>query len=382
MIISILGMAGRDFRSKEVASFFYDCSILGRESGRFCNSVDVLLSSYNDVFYFIGTKVAITFQKSLLDFEGKEVHFIEVKDDSLDDIFEKILELLQKHHDVILDITHGFRHQPIMAIFASTLSQFLERKDLKIIYAKEKKHLESYEYIYLDEYIEITQISLLLTGFIRTLNFIPVNEMKLLNNGVFEDFSKSLLSNDMRGVEKHYALLQKELKRLQDSEELKHISSLITKVEDELKPLAIFAPLTSYQKYMLLSKLMVEKNYLVIALAYLFESLREYSSYRFEELCESISFKDSYERNDNVMKSIGNYRKENKILKKYPNLYKQNKEMFKKVNKLYNKLRKRRNALAHINTKSNFEDIKADLEKMIEKVEKLYNDRLLSKIKE
>jgi phosphoribosyl 1,2-cyclic phosphodiesterase len=126
--------------------------------------------------------------------------------------------------------------------------------------------------------------------------------------------------------------------------------------------------------------MMVEKNYLVVALAYIFESLREYCSYRFEVVYEGILFKDSYERNDNVMKTIGNYRKENKILKQYSNLYKQNKESFKKVNKLYNKLRKRRNALAHINTKSNFEDIKSDLNQMIEKVEKLFNDGLLSNI--
>jgi len=55
--------------------------------------------------------------------------------------------------------------------------------------------------------------------------------------------------------------------------------------------------------------------------------------------------------------------------------------MFKKVNNLYNKLRKRRNALAHINTKSNFEDIKSDLEQMVKKIEKLFNDGLLSEIK-
>jgi CRISPR-associated DxTHG motif protein len=396
MIISILGTSGA-FKNRDSCtpvcdedgviqfqSAKYNSEIFGLKSQSYKNATEFLLKNFDDKFVFIGTACAVEFQKIILadSLEGKDVEYIEVEDDSLDDIFEKILELLQHNSSIMLDITHGFRHQPIMAIFASTLSQFLERRELKIVFAKEVEMFKEYSYIYLDEYIEITQISLLLTGFIRTLNFIPVNDMKLLNNGVFEDFSKSLLSNDMRGVEKNYALLQKELKRLQKSEELKHISSLVTKVEVELEPLEMFEFLSSFQKYMLLSKLMVEKNYLVIALAYLFESLREYSSYRFEELCESISFKDSYERNDNVMKSIGNYRKENKILKRYPNLYKQNKELFKQVNKLYNKLRKRRNALAHINTKSNFEDIKADLEKMIEKVEELYNDGLLREIKQ
>ena len=382
MIISILGTAGRDFKSKEKVSFFYDCSCLGKESGDFCNSLEMLLDRFPvDEGYFIGTEVAIEFQKSLLEFDEKRHHFIPVEDDSLDDIFEKILELLQEEQgETILDITHGFRHQPIMAIFASTLSQFLERKALKIIYAKEKERLRSYQYIYLDEYIEITQISLLLTGFIRTFNFIPVSNMKLLNNKVFEDFSKSLLSNDLRGVERNYKLLQEELVMLKSNGDLKHISNLFEKVEKELRPLAMFAPLSPFQKYIFLSKMMVSKNYLVVSLAYIFESLREYCSYRFEDICVDIEFKDAYQRNDNVMKTIGNYRKENMILNRYPHLYHRNKAAFKKVNKLYNKLRKRRNALAHINTTSNFEDIKQDLKEMIERVEKLYNSNSLAHI--
>ena len=383
MIISILGTAGRDFNTKEKASFFYDCTLLEKESGNFCNSLDMLLQHYPvDEAYFIGTEVAIDFQKKLLKFDKKRHHFITVEDDSLDDIFEEILALLnQEQGQTILDITHGFRHQPIMAIFASTLSQFLERKDLKIIYAKEKERFKSYQYIYLNEYIEITQISLLLTGFIRTLNFIPVSNMKLLNNNVFEDFSKSLLSNDLRGVERNYKLLQKELTALRGNEELKHISNLIEKVENQLRPLAMFEPLSVFQKYIFLSKMMVEKNYLVVSLAYIFESLREYCSYRFKDIYLNIEFKDDYQRNDNVMKTIGNYKIKNKILKKYPRLYKSNKEKFKEVNKVYNKLRKYRNSLAHINTTKNFHNIKQDLKEMIRRVEDLYNSNTLAHIR-
>ncbi|HHB95118.1 MAG TPA: CRISPR-associated DxTHG motif protein, partial [Campylobacterales bacterium] len=293
----------------------------------------------------------------------------------------KILELLNKSNETILDITHGFRHQPIMAIFASTLSQFLDRKDLKIIYAKEKERFKSYEYIYLNEYIEITQISLLLTGFIRTLNFIPVQNMKLLNNQVFEDFSKSLLSNDIKGVERNYTLLKNELVELQQNEELKHISNLITKVKNELKPMEMLPYFEPYQKYIVLSKMTVEKNYLIVALAYIFESVREYCSYRFEPICKEIEFKDSYQRNDNVMKTIGNFRLDNKILRRYSNLYQVNKAEFKKVNRLYNRLRKRRNALAHINQTKNFNTIKEDLKKIITEVEELFNSAVLSNIR-
>jgi CRISPR-associated DxTHG motif protein len=292
MIVSILGTSGafkerdtckpqRDENKKiKFQSAYYDSEILNKKSATYKNSTEFLLDNYDDEFVFIGTECAIDFQKTILKkaLKNKTVQYIHIEDDSLDDIFEKILELLQNNNEIILDITHGFRHQPIMAIFASTLSQFLERKALKILFAKEVEMFKKYRYIYLDEYIEITQISLLLTGFIRTLNFIPVANMKLLNTQIFENFSKSLLSNDIKGVERNYQALSDEFKRLKESKELNHIASLLQKVEKELKPLAIFSLLSHFQKYILLAQITVDKNYLMVALSYLFESFREYCS--------------------------------------------------------------------------------------------------------
>lgn len=274
MIISILGTSGAFFnpdnctprRDEKGKILFqharYNSDIFDIPSQAYHNSTQFLLENFEDTFVFIGTECAISFQKTILNqsLKGKTVEYVPIEDNSLDDIFEKILELLTHHDNIILDITHGFRHQPIMAIFASTLSQFLERRDLKIVFAKEVVQYKEYEYIYLDEYIEITQISLLLTGFIRTFNFIPVKSMKLLNNTLFEDFSESLLSNDLRGIEKNYQLLSDELKRLQKNEELKHIFQLLEKVRTELEPLGMFPFLKHYQKYMILSQLTIEKT--------------------------------------------------------------------------------------------------------------------------
>ncbi len=395
MIITILGTSGAGFNHKDCTPrkdeegniLFHDAEynsdIFNIERKRYKNSTHFLLENFDDEFVFIGTVCAISFQKTILaeSLKGKNVQFRTIGDNSLDDIFETILELIQHNDNIVLDITHGFRHQPIMAIFASTLSQFLERRDLKIIFAKEVESHEKYEYIYLNSYIEITQISLLLTGFIRTLNFIPVKNMKLLNNKVFEDFSKSLLSNDLKGVERNYGLLKEELVKLKSNEDLKHISNLIDKVKNELIPLERLSVFEPYQKYIELSKVTVEKNYLIISLAYIFESLREYCSYRFKDICATFEFENDYVKNDNVMKTIGNFRKDNLILNRYRGLYHANKEEFKKVNKLYNKLRKRRNALAHINTTSNFEDIKQDLSRIIIQVETLYGDKVLENIR-
>ena len=397
MIISILGTSGAGFNHKDCAPrkdeegniLFHDAEynsdIFNIERKRYKNSTHFLVENFDDEFVFIGTVCAISFQKTILaeSLKGKNVQFRTIGDNSLDDIFETILELIQDNDNIVLDITHGFRHQPIMAIFASTLSQFLERRDLKIIFAKEVESHEKYEYIYLNSYIEITQISLLLTGFIRTLNFIPVKNMKLLNNKVFEDFSKSLLSNDLRGVEKNYALLKEELSSLKKNENLKHISQLLIKVEDEINELGMFDFLLHYQKYMLLAKMTVDKNYLVVAYAYIFESLREYCAYRFEEICVNIHFKNDYSKNTAVMIAIGNFhwlKSGTEILKKHRDIYAKNRTEFDKVQELYDEIRIRRNELAHINKDKDFEDIKRDLNEMIKKVEKLFEEEILSEI--
>lgn len=398
MIISILGTSGAFFnpdnctprRDEKGKILFqharYNSDIFDIPSQAYHNSTQFLLENFEDTFVFIGTECAISFQKTILNqsLKGKTVEYVPIEDNSLDDIFEKILELLTHHDNIILDITHGFRHQPIMAIFASTLSQFLERRDLKIVFAKEVVQYKEYEYIYLDEYIEITQISLLLTGFIRTFNFIPVKSMKLLNNTLFEDFSESLLSNDLRGIEKNYQLLSDELKRLQKNEELKHIFQLLEKVRTELEPLGMFPFLKHYQKYMILSQLTIEKNYLIVALTYIFESLREYCTFRFQPLCQNIKFKDSYEHNTAVMNSITNFTKSkfrNKIFETYPKIYDHNKSEFKRIAKLYKRVRDLRNDLAHINKTNDFADIKKDLYQIIFQVETLYKDEVLATIK-
>lgn len=397
-IISILGTSGAFFNhldctpqthddgSIKYQSALYRSAVLGKDDGEYKNATHFLLDNYDGQFFFIGTQCAISFQKTILkeSLVGKDMEFVAIGDNSLDDIFSTVLDLLAKHDDIVLDITHGFRHQPIMAIFASTLSQFLHREELKIVFAKEVKTHEIYEYIYLDTYVDITQISLLLTGFIRTLNFIPVSSMKMLENKVFENFSKSLLSNDLKGVEKHYTLLQKELQSLRENDALSHIVGLLDKVENELKPLAVFNDLAKHVKYLTLAKLTAEKNYLIVALAYVFESLRTYCDSQFVPVCKGIKYKDSFARKQDIMDAItyAPYaRKSNLIYKKHTDFYIHNKSMLDRVGKIYLQIRKLRNSLTHINEHKEFEDIKQMVFGYILKVESVYRDDVLKHLK-
>jgi CRISPR-associated DxTHG motif protein len=392
MIISILGVSGARKDNKTCLPTqlqdpaLYDLSLFEKENQYYKNSTQFLLQNYDDDFIFIGTECAITFQKELLkeELKNKNVLFEKVSDNDLDDIFEKIYTHLEDEDDIVLDITHGFRHQPIMAIFASTLSQFLERKNLKIIFAKEEKMFKEYRYVYLDEYIQITQISFLLSGFIKTLNFIPSKDIKSLNNKAFENFSKSLLSNDLVGVEKNYTILKKAINSLRSNEEYRHIFKLLDQVDEELSLFEEFNKETkSYQKYLALAKLTVKKNYLIVSLAYIFESLREYCVEGFTPVLKGVKLKSGYETNTATMDTIGNFMRngrKNKIQKTFPNLYNDNKSIFARINTIYKDVRTLRNDLAHINQTKEFGNIKQDLNAIIFKIETIYKEELFKKI--
>jgi len=384
MIISILGTAG-----KNKTTAYYNSNILNKKSGNYYNSTHFLLKNYDNKFIFVGTEYAINFQKEILGKEltSKDIIFKKVSDNDLDEVFEVIFEILEHSNErVLLDITHGFRHQPIMAIFASSLSKFLDSKDIDIIFAKEVVNQKEYEYVYLDDYLEITHISMLLSGFIRTFNFIPIKNLKLIDTKVFENFSKALLSNDIKGVKKWYKKLQNELQIIKNNPELKYLLPLIAKIDKALKPLKNFNKIPIYSQYIELSKITLEKNYLIIALAYSFESLREYCSNRFEPLLisKNIRFKSSYVKNMDVMATISNFipnNKPNKIQQRYPNIYFKNKNIFKRIDNIYQELRVLRNDLAHINQTKEFSDIKQDISKLNFKIESIYKDDILKNIR-
>jgi len=267
MIISILGMSGRDREKINKTTAYYDCDVLKKQSGDYHNATDLLLKNYNDNFYFLGTQTAINFQKELLEYDEEKVKFIPIQDNSLDDIFEEVFSLISNAKDnekVVLDITHGFRHQPISAIFSATLHKFLSNSQLDIIFAKQIVEFKEYEYIYLTEYIEMTQLSLLLTGFIRTLNFVNSIEIENLNTLAFEKFSRALLSNDFKGLESSYKNLEITLEQAKKNKKFDHLRELFEQVETTLLEFKGFSQKEFYEKYMILANLMFKKNYYLL----------------------------------------------------------------------------------------------------------------------
>ncbi len=393
MIISILGIAGKD-KDGNKKSVYYDCSKLGKKSGNYYNSTHFLIENYKDDFYFLGTKEAIEFQKELLDFQSNSIKIVfkEIEHNSLDDIFEKVYSLISKTKEgetTLLDITHGFRHQPISAIFSATLHKFLNNSKLNIIFAKQDAESEKYEYIYLNDYIEMTQLSLLLTGFINTLNFASHIEVKNLNTSAFERFSRALLSNDFNALTSSYKDLLTTLKQAKKDKRFNHLKNLFEEIESILSVFNNFEKKEYHQKYLILSKLMYDKNYYLLSLTYLFEAIRLYCSYSFykKRLINNYAWRkfDKYKLNSDVMSFIT--QKEFKEYKptyydnRYPKLYENNQHLFEKIALQYKKLRNLRNTLTHINYEESQPNIKSDLNNLLSNIENLINTDILKEIK-
>jgi len=392
MIISILGMSGRDRDKINKTTAYYDCEVLNKKSGDYHNVTDLLLKNYNDNFYFLGTEKAIKFQKDLLEYDDNKVEFIKIEDNSLDDIFEKVFSLISSSKDnerVLLDITHGFRHQPISAIFSATLHKFLNDSKIDIIFAKQIKEFTEYEYIYLTEYVDMTQLSLMLTGFIRTLNFVNTVNIENLNTLAFEKFSRALLSNDFRGLEESYENLEITLEQAKTNKKFNHLKELFEQVEDTLIEFKEFSTKELHDKYLILAKLMYNKNYYLLSLTYLFEAIRLYSSYSFykNRIINNYAWNnfDKYSLNRDVMscitqKEFGDNYRPTYYDRNNSNFYEKNSDNFSKVAVEYKKLKDLRNSLTHISYEQSQPNIKSDLRNLLNSIEDLIKNDILKTV--
>lgn len=387
-------MAGKDKDTKQPTAAYYDAENLSKKSGNYHNSAHFLLKNYpNEEFYFLTTKKARDYQEDLIDLTQKNIKdIILIEDNSLEDIYENIFKIIKKSKssEIILDVTHGFRHQPISAIFAAILDKFLNSDiNLKIIFAKQIEAYKKYEYIYLDNYINLTQLSLLLTGFIRTLNFVNTVEIDGLNTLAFEKFSKALLSNDFIMLESSYKNLTATINQAKKDKRFDHFEELFKKIEDTLAPLKNFKKSEIYQKYLILSELMLNKGYFLLSLTYLFEAMRLYSSYSFYKngIIQRNYWKkaDSYTINSKVMhfitqKYVKDY-KNSWYDENYPKLFKNNEKKFEKIAKVYIDLRDLRNNLTHINHNQAQPDVKNNLQTLLRGIQTIINEDILKNIK-
>lgn len=216
--ILILGMVGLDREGQITKAYYsykdndFDDNIdFTIKAGEYINSLHVLAANFKGrKFTLIGTKAAKEKQEKVFQVfenerkDGEEIlkHLAKTeildmdKEDDLGVIFNLTLNTIlnSPSDNIILDITHGLRHQPLMAAFAATLGKINFNKSIKILFAQEIERLKTYSYVFLDNYNNITTYAILLNGFIQTLSIPKIHHTSSFINSL-QDFTDSLHTN-------------------------------------------------------------------------------------------------------------------------------------------------------------------------------------------
>lgn len=146
--------------------------------------------------------------------------------------FYDVLKVINKatqetDENSILDLTHGFRHLPILATISLISQNFQGDKNIKyILFAKEfKQDGIDYEIIDLKEYLEIANLSIILENFSQNYT--------ISSSAVFENESYQEIADNLRLVSNH--ILANSFKKLYNKNTLDHLIINLENLQNDKK---------------------------------------------------------------------------------------------------------------------------------------------------
>lgn len=393
-LITILGTSGDLTKNKA------DYKINGKNT-KFYNTLALLIQEYSPeyeiiVFYTDTAKKKNTEilnhhkqndpQFSSFDIDGLFKKGVYIKDENdFSQIFSQINQTItnKDYNKIIIDITHGFRHLPVLATIDMVIQNFSNPNKIeKILFAKEVEKLTKYEVIDLKEYLDLANISFIMTSFndnytitnhinagkkyeslLRALRTFSNNIMALNINSLLPDSTQNLIN---------------ELQKLTDINDIA-IKSQADKLQVYLKELLnVYENKEMFKTYYFLAKDLIGKNYMLLGLILLYEGVRDYVVYKMFEAKNDLMSKveEYYELDYNNRKRpydeyairefcMGlRFKEKNKeyknILNKNPNFLKnQYKELYtafdkiekiKKIIDFFRNIDEVRNSLSHANS--------------------------------
>lgn len=385
-IISILGTL-----NKSEALYSKESSIsLEIKSGKYKNMLPLLFHSFNEqedtTLISIYTKEALEIQKEVLPNFNIEENGYLIEENKFDEIFNTINIILSDttYTDFIVDISHGFRHLPILTTVSMLISNFQDSSKIKnILFAKEIKKFEEYEIIDLKPYLEIANIAFVLNTFddnytvahhINSYKYATL--IKALN-----DFSNDIMALNLSNL--NNSSLPTLLDELNNIEDIS-IKDMAQQLENELKNDFSYED-KIYLTFYKISKNIFEKNYILLSLSLLYESIRIFIKTSIKRDEKAIVLKlEEFFKND--IYKLGNFFK-NLDWKSYDKL-KSEKDIISsfEYDKLISSYKRRiltpslikdisdtRNDLSHANSKMKFAEIKTNTLYLIERYESQYN---------
>ena len=299
MVVTLLGKGFKTDEDKR-AIYTYDkqlSKIFTLKKSKYTNMLPLLIDNFsNEKIIPVYTKEAKETQLLVLEDEFKK-SYEELFDDEyfIEDTkdFSSIMKLLNKvinqNSDYILDLTHSFRHLPILATISLISNQNLDSNKVKhIFFAKEKvpstkDTIGEYEIMDLKNYIELADISYMLSTFNQNytisgnISFSNPRYQKLANE--LKKFSDHFLSNSLKIIIDGEMIddIFKAFDNLKDEEDILNLNSFIMKIRSHLRRIQSLKGMEKeHEKFYALSKIMDQRGYQLNAITLLFEALGYY----------------------------------------------------------------------------------------------------------
>jgi CRISPR-associated DxTHG motif protein len=387
-VITILGMI-------DAQEAIYNCEmILSKElkPGSYKNMLPLIIENYKDkentTIISLYTQDALEKQRNVvkdLDFDI-EKNGQKIDDKDFNGIFNSINELLinEKYDEFIIDISHGFRHLPILATISMLINNFQNTNKIKYIYfAKELEPRKKYEILDLKEYLDIANMSFVLSAFddnYTVANHIKSNRYKKLILSLNE-FSNDIMALNLSNLFKtSLPTLSRELSIINNVA----IRNIALELKDTLES-DFKIQKKKYLTFYKLSKILLEKNYILLSLSLLYESIRTYIKTAIKKQQEIIVNKIENYYNDDLYK-LGDFF--SKLERRSYDRLKSEKDVITSLeyNKLQNsfntvmttpslvkEIMHTRNDLSHANSKESFLQIKEKAQELLSRYEKQYN---------
>jgi CRISPR-associated DxTHG motif protein len=404
---------------------------------KYINMLPIICELYkDDLIIPLYTEKAKEIQKKVLEYEGISTNILDnnnglIKDEkNFPEIFANINKILDnKDYDkVVIDITHGFRHLPILMTINLILENIQHTGKIEhFLFAKEIKPGQEYEIIDLKEYLDIANISYALSSFTKnyTISGNITTSNKIYNDFLNElnNFSEHILANSLDALilttnkkQSISEILIKQIdKILEEDEILKNFESYLIDIRKHIEEIKSYAKLTEYEKMFKLSSNMLAKGYFLNSITLLNEAVGLFCKDEFKKISDEIKLfietfeseiqhrKNNSRNNKYQLYSLSDQSKNlyklnikfkgNFLSIKYPNdkerkfnktseivtvkikyhlidikddqIYKDRVELIDEISRL-------RNNLAHGNSSQRLKDVKNDICDVLEKFNKLF----------
>ncbi len=293
-IITILGMIPKAKSPDERALYSFDDNLsFTLKKEKYTNMLPLLIDNFDQKIIPLYTKDAKRTQQEVLEDEfdnryedifSKEYLIEEVDEKGYSKTFRLINHAIKEEEENIIDLSHGFRHLPILATISLIVNNIENTQRIKhIFFAKEIKKNEKYKIIDLKNYLELANISYMLSTFNQNytvsgnMEFSNPLYQKLANE--LKNFSEHFLSNSLKAIIDGDMIdnILENLKKLQKEEDIQNLNNFIKYIRLHLIRIkGLREKEHEYLKLYELSKIMDKRGYQLNAITLLFEAIGYY----------------------------------------------------------------------------------------------------------